>query len=279
MPEIGKQTKKAGSEFGGEWTKVKLTILEKYLSFYVHGLKKQKVKLTYIDAFAGSGTTSLPTGDIEGSAGIAMKYEFDEYYFIEFDQERLVSLKQYISEKFPLKADRVYYIQGDCNEKLITIFNRLNKYQRGVMFLDPYAMELKWEVLQAAQKTEILDIWYLFPVMAVNRNLKNNGEISENTKQTLSAILPEGWYEALYYENPQLNMWNFTEMRKVNISNFTGFIHEKLKGVFPYVAAKPVELKNSKNSLQFLLCFMVSNPSPKAGALAKKVVDDIVGAI
>ena len=279
MSDIGKQTKKIGSEFGGEWTKVKLTILEKYLSFYVDALKNLKVKLTYIDAFAGSGKTSLPTGDIEGSASIAMKYDFDNYYFIEYDQNRLVDLKKYIAENFPAKVGKVTYLHGDCNKELITVFNQLNKYQRGVMFLDPYAMELRWEVLQAAQKTEILDIWYLFPVMAVNRNLKNDGEISAGTKQKISAILPDGWYEALYYENPQTNMWNFTDMRKVNITNFIGFIQEKLKSVFPHVATKPVELKNSKKSLQFLLCFMISNPSVKAGALAKKVVDDIVGRI
>ncbi|MCL2798062.1 MAG: three-Cys-motif partner protein TcmP [Firmicutes bacterium] len=279
MSEIGKQTKKAGSEFGGEWTKAKLTILEKYLSFYVRALKNQKVKLTYIDAFAGSGKTSLPTGDIEGSASIAMKYDFDQYFFIEYDQNRLLDLKKYISEKFPQKAGKVSYLQGDCNEELIKVFNGLNKYQRGVMFLDPYAMEMRWEVLQAAQKTEILDIWYLFPVMAVNRNLKNDGEISESVKQKISAILPAGWYEALYYENPQMNMWNFTDMRKVNTANLIAFIQEKIKGVFPHVATKPVELKNSKNSLQFLLCFMISNPSPKAGSLAKKVVEDIVDAI
>jgi hypothetical protein len=33
MTIIGKQTKKDGSHFGGEWTKQKLTIIEKYLAF------------------------------------------------------------------------------------------------------------------------------------------------------------------------------------------------------------------------------------------------------
>jgi|GEM_PF-5251310 hypothetical protein len=39
MTEIGRQTKKAGSDFGGVWTKDKLLTLEKYLGFYVNALK------------------------------------------------------------------------------------------------------------------------------------------------------------------------------------------------------------------------------------------------
>ena len=39
---MGKQTRKSGSHFGGEWTEEKLTIIRKYLSFYVNALKNIK---------------------------------------------------------------------------------------------------------------------------------------------------------------------------------------------------------------------------------------------
>ena len=49
-----------------------------------HELSKQKVKLVYIDAFAGSGKTILPDGqEVDGSAILSLQYNFDEFYFIE----------------------------------------------------------------------------------------------------------------------------------------------------------------------------------------------------
>ena len=52
---MGKQTKKKGSNFGGEWTIQKLHIIDEYLKTYTSALSNQKVKKIYIDGFAGSG--------------------------------------------------------------------------------------------------------------------------------------------------------------------------------------------------------------------------------
>ena len=44
----------AHPEFGGDWTRIKLSILEKYLDSYTTVMKKQEwAELVYIDAFAG----------------------------------------------------------------------------------------------------------------------------------------------------------------------------------------------------------------------------------
>ena len=169
---MGKQTNISGSHFGGDWTKEKLTIIEDYLQFYVNALSKQKVQLIYIDAFAGSGKTELQSGEtIDGSALISLKYNFDKYYFIELDEERSRCLNEEINTRFHEKKDKVKVITGDSNSELKKLFRSLTVYQRGVMFLDPYAMELEWDVLETAKQTNILDIWYLFPLNALTRNL------------------------------------------------------------------------------------------------------------
>ena len=179
---MGKQTNKRGSNFGGEWTQIKLTIIDDYLRFYVSALKNLNVKLIYIDAFAGSGKTILPNGiEIKGSALISLQYDFDEYYFLEIDLSRKKELESIIQKDFPEKISKVHIINDNCNNRLGEILSNLTPYQRGVMFLDPYALELDWSILLEASKTEILDIWYLFPLSALNRNLpKDKAKIKVN---------------------------------------------------------------------------------------------------
>ena len=52
--------------FGGDWTKDKLDMVERYLNAYTTALKKKDYfRLMYIDAFAGSGIINLKKSDKE----------------------------------------------------------------------------------------------------------------------------------------------------------------------------------------------------------------------
>ena len=91
----------ANTSFGGPWTEEKLAILKKYLDAYTTALKNQPFRLIYIDAFAGTGEVELTSADegkkefIEGSARIAVDVDdkpFDEYIFVEKDQDRCMQL-------------------------------------------------------------------------------------------------------------------------------------------------------------------------------------------
>lgn len=278
---MGKQTKQSGSHFGGEWTKEKLIIIEDYLKFYVRALSRQKTKLVYIDAFAGSGKTCLSDGsEVDGSAIISLSCDFDEYYFIEIDQERVSSLKNTIQERFPHKLSKIHIIHDNCNERLKSIFSRLSVYQRGVMFLDPYALELDWSVLEQANKTKILDIWYLFPLNALTRNLPKKKTLSQNIKQKLNITLgTTEWESKLYHENPQISMFDDIEYERVDFDELVSFVKDRLSDTFAYVSPKSRILKNSKNSALFILFFMMTNNSPRAISLGSKVVDDIFSKI
>lgn len=274
---MGKQTRISGSNFGGQWTKEKLTIIDDYLNFYTTAMSKQKVKLVYIDAFAGSGQTILSDGsEVDGSAIKSLQYNFDEYYFIEIDIERIESLKKIIQTRFPEKISKIHIINDNCNKSLIDILNRLTVYQRGVMFLDPYALELEWSVLENASKTGVLDVWYLFPLNAFVRNLPKDKGYSESTSKKLDSILgTHDWEAALYRESLQISLWETASYERVNFDELVGFITRHMRTVFPYVSPKSRVLKNSKNSPLFILYFMMTNKSHKAIGLGSKVVSQI----
>ncbi|MXY45672.1 MAG: three-Cys-motif partner protein TcmP, partial [Chloroflexi bacterium] len=95
------------THFGGPWTTEKLEILERYLDAYTTALKEQPFRLTYVDAFAGSGYWRPNSiyhrddyGDFEGvlkgSARIALGIQdkpFDDLVFIEKYPRRYKSLQ------------------------------------------------------------------------------------------------------------------------------------------------------------------------------------------
>ena len=278
---MGKQTNIGGSRFGGQWTREKLAIINDYLGFYARALSKQRVKLVYIDAFAGSGKTVLADGtEVDGSAVLSLQYDFDEYYFIEIDTGRIEELKNIIRTRYPEKLKLIHIVNGNCNDQLKLILSSLTKYQRGVMFLDPYALELDWSILTAASATGILDVWYLFPVNALARNLPKDKKYSDATAARIDSILgTHDWEDALYSEDPQLSLFETTNYDRVDFDELVKYISTRLKTTFAYVSPKSRILKNSKNSPLFILYYMMTNNSPKAISLGSKVVNQIFNKI
>ena len=100
-------------KFGSGWTVLKLDAVEEYLSAYTTALK-DKFKLCYIDAFAGSGSVVIKDGrEIQGSAVRALKYPFDKIHFFETDAGLLDKLKATIGPN--LEHRDVEFHDADCN--------------------------------------------------------------------------------------------------------------------------------------------------------------------
>lgn len=293
---MGKQTKQKGSHFGGEWTLQKLHIIDEYLKSYSIVLKNLKVKKIYIDGFAGSGKTELKTKEIdtvgfltevtdddyqptvvEGSALLSLKYDFDEYYFLELDADRIADLEQNIRENYPEKISKVHFISGDSNTTLLAVTSKITKYDRCLMFLDPYALELKWETLEAISNCGVVDLWYLFPLSLI-RLLEKERDISEANKQKVSSILGTNeWLDKLFTESSQLNFFGDTHYNRVEYDQILAYIIDRFSSIFAYVSPDSKVLKNeAKNSPMFMLCFMMTNNSDKAQKLADKLVKGII---
>lgn len=263
--------------FGGDWTIEKLNILSSYLDFYITALKNQPFSKIYIDAFAGTGSIKVGGKDeaIEGSAKLALKAQnkFDRYIFIERNKKYAIELNAVVVEQFGNLSDRISVYNTDCNSKLHDLCESLNwESNRAILFLDPYATEVEWQTLKAIATTKAIDVWYLFPLSAANRLMKNDREIEPSWKAKLDMIFgDDGWFEEFYKEDPQFNLFSEEKfIKSVNTAALTKYICKRLETIFPAVAQNPRILYNTKNSPLFLFCFAVSNDNPKAIELALK---------
>lgn len=275
----------ASNEFGGEWTEEKLSILTEYLDAYTIALSNQSwCKLVYIDLFSGCGTVNVRNGIVEGSARRALSLErkFRKYFFVEKDPHKAQALREMICEEFPF-ADACVYTD-DANIALRNeILPQINKRtDRGVVFLDPYAMHVQWDTIRAIAASECLDFWYLFPVYAINRNLPKDGEIQSSVAKRLDdALGGSGWYNRFYAERKyrqQSLFEGYTDsdyMKCAAVEDIAKYAIERLETVFPTVLDTPFPLRNSNNATLFYLVFAVSNPSLPAKGLAMRLAKTI----
>ena len=275
--------------FGGEWTKQKLNILEKYLDSYTTALKYQTFDLVYIDAFAGDGfinTVSGPESDtkefLEGSVLRALKIDdkpFDQLVFVEKNPDRIERLETLVEE---CSNHRVVKIeQADANDFL----SRCDKFlrgKRGVLFLDPFSTEVSWQTIEKIAGYESLDTWLLFPVSAISRMLpreKRPDEISENLVECLNKVYGDESWRELYTESPQQTLFGEPGYeRQPGIDGLVRIYKEKLRVLLgERFLEKHRDLKNSKNSTLFAFMFFVGNPRGigPAGRIANHILDEI----
>jgi three-Cys-motif partner protein len=214
-------------DFGGGWTEVKLNAVADYLQFYTRALQAQPAPDTpfetwYIDAFAGTGERTVgalalnhvdQTGDIfekvrlQGSArrAIAVDPPFCHYVFIEKDAKRYSALQR-VRAEYP--TFDIQCLHGDANTELRNVFSNgpwqqpgRSGLQRGVVFLDPYGMSVRWETLRFLANTKRVDIWYLFPLHATLRQLSHDyGAIDQSKRNALLEIFGTADWEREFYK-------------------------------------------------------------------------------
>jgi len=275
--------------FGGIWTLQKLEALEKYLGAYTTALKFQRFELLYVDAFAGSGTIQiekgLARGQHRGSAQIAMATEppFHRLIFIDDDANHCESLRCLADDR---RDARVSVVEGDANEQLLQVCSSTNWRQtRGVLFLDPYGLKVEWSTLEVIAATEAIDVWYLFPLSGVYRQMAlDPRDIDADKEAAITRILgTPSWRQDLY--SPATNRDLFDEEREERheVKQIQEFFAKRLSALFPKIEG-PKTLRMSSTSVDagapfFDLYFAVSNPSPKARDLAAKMARGILDSL
>ena len=279
--------KSANTGFGGPWTEEKLAILKKYLDAYTTALKNKSFRLIYIDAFAGTGEVELTSVDegkkefIEGSAKIAMdvdKKPFDEYIFVEKDQDRCIQLN---SLKEAYQNKNIQIENEDANDFLQNLQKDWRRY-RGVLFLDPFATEVEWVTIEKISSFEALDTWILFPTSAIARMLPLKREpdsISSEWANRLNRIYGDDSWRDLYSINPQISLFGDEEQqRQEGIDGLIRIYKNKLTQLFgDRFLEKSQTLKNSKNSALFEFLFCVGNPNGIGPAIriAEHILKDL----
>jgi three-Cys-motif partner protein len=285
--------------FGGSWTEKKLEILKKYLDAYNTALKKQPFKRVYIDAFAGTGYRQQRKRQyniqgffeeleqdeskkfLKGSAKLALEASpsFHRYIFIESDRNKINELEK-LQKEHPEKANQLEIVQSDANEFIQNYCNDEDwANTRAVLFLDPFATEVEWPTIEAIAKTQCIDVWILFPLMAVNRLLaKDPQKISYDRLNRIFGT--QDWFEHFYKTRTLDDIFGKSVDIIIKACDFVRigkFYKSRLKTIFPGVAEKHKVFYNSRRSALFQLFFAAGNTkgAPIAIRIAEYLMESI----
>ena len=275
------------TQFGGQWTEEKLEILRRYLDAYTTALKNQGFRLTYVDAFAGEGNwrpRSYASEDYEdfrdmrdGSPRIALDIQdkpFDRFVFIEKDAERYESLNR-LREEFPDRDIEVH--NDDANEAIPLFCNSLERYDRAVVFLDPFATAVSWDTVAMLSYTEKADCWILFPLSAIARMMPTDTEPTPALAAQLDRIFGgRRHWEDFYQPSPQLTLFDdeANQERASGSEQIASRYRARLDTVFARVAPTRRVFRNSRNSPMFDLFFAASNL--RGAPIAVQIADHIL---
>lgn len=277
--------------FGGDWTEDKLNRIRKYLGAYATIMSKYDFfQFSYIDAFAGAGYRTVINDSTEesnslllpeliepetkkffdGSARIALEVspKFNQYIFIEKDESNIFELNKLKNDFNDLN---IQIINSDANTYLNKLCTEKDwKKNRAVLFLDPYGMQVPWNTIRLIAQTQAIDMWYLFPLMAVNRLLKKDGQIKDSHRDNLDQIFgSDDWFQTFYETRGEQDLFGqYSNIQKTADGESIGdYFVKRLKTIFYGVADNPLILYNSKSSPLYLLCFASSNPKGSTTAI------------
>lgn len=247
----------------GTWSEIKLAIIREYAKAYSTILAKQPFLYhMYIDGFAGAGMhKSKSTGQTIAGSPInvtSIEPRFREYHFVELDPSKAEHLRKLFATQPEVRIH-----EGDCNyivARELMPMVRFDKYRRALCLLDPYGLDLEWDVICAAGEQGTVDLLLNFPMMDMNRNVlwHDSSAVSPDQRARMTRYWGDvSWMQAAYVSEPGLfgSMEEKTGNEAVALA-FAERLHKVAK--FKHVA-KPLAMKNSTNAIVYYLFFATSN--------------------
>lgn len=251
-----------GDETIGYWSELKLDIVREYAAAYSRILSARGFRHLYIDAFAGSGMhLSRRTGDfVPGSPlnALLVTPPFSEYHLVDLDSRKVEALRGRVGARPDVK---IY--EGDGNQILINqVFPRARyqDYHRALCLLDPYGLDLQWQVIYTAGQMRSIEIFLNFPVQDMNRNVLWRVPENVDARQIVrmnSFWGDDSWRHAAYTTQRNLFGW---EEKTDNETVARAFV-DRLKKVagFGYVP-DPIPMRNTKGATVYYLFFASHKP-------------------
>lgn len=259
----------------GYWSEVKLDILREYAAVYSRILASKKLEHLYIDAFAGAGVHKAKVSGalVAGSPSIALTISppFREYHFIDLNESKVASLEALSGTRHD-----VHVHHGDCNKILLDeVFPRakFEDYRRALCILDPYGLDLDWQVISAAGRMRSIELFVNFPVQDMNRNVlwRNPGRVSPAQARRMTTYWgDESWKTAAYKPASQQSLFGDAGEEKASNDQVAEAFRQRLQtaATFAHVP-EPVAMRNSRNAIVYYLFFASHQP------VASKIVTDI----
>lgn len=258
----------------GYWSEIKLDIVRKYASAYSNIMSNQSEirKHIYIDAFAGAGKhVSKETGELVlGSPlnALAVKPPFDEFHLIDLHGGKTAELRKSVGTR-----QDVFVYEQDANKILLErVFPRCRyeDFHRAFCLLDPYKLNVDWNVILTAGKMRSIEIFYNFMIMDANMNVlwHNPDKVADSQAKRMDYVWGDhSWREVAYRKEQDL----FGEIEeKADNEVIVEAFRKRLKDVadFKYVP-KPIPMRNQRGAVVYYLFFASQN---KTGA---SIIEDI----
>lgn len=252
----------------GYWSEVKLDVVREYAAAYSKILSAQtnpRLNHAYIDGFSGPGENlSRNTGAmIPGSPLNALNVAppFREYFLIDLDGDKVEHLRKFVGDR----AD-VHLLKGDCNRLLLDdVFPKVKfeEYRRGLCLLDPYGLQLDWEVIQAAGEMKSLELFVNFPTHDINRNAlwrDQRAVAPEDIARMTRFWGDETWRDVAYQQSGQGSLFSDPTIEKVTNDKVAAAFRRRLQETagFGFVP-DPMPMRNSKNAIVYYLFFASQN--------------------
>jgi three-Cys-motif partner protein len=261
----------------GDWSILKLNIIENYAGAYTKAFSKrgQHLRKYYIDGFSGAGLHHAKgtRKQIDGSPTRALRITppFDHFYFIDLNKDKTDYLESLCGER-----SDVSIVHDDANVYLRRLLPTIQykHFNRALCVLDPYGLDLDWDVIELAGKSQAVDLLLNFPVMAMNRIAiwrQPERAPPEGVERMNRFWGDESWRDAAYAESQQGHLWGDVEEEKQPNRAIVSAFRERLKkvGGFEYAIDEPLPMTNSKNAVVYYLFFASWKP------VAKTIIEDI----
>jgi three-Cys-motif partner protein len=244
----------------GFWSEVKLDILKDYATRYSTVLAAQqdpKLHHVYIEGFAGAGEhISKTTGEyVKGSPWNALNVVpvFEQYHLVDLKEERVENLQR-IAKGQP----NVHLYTGDCNAILLEqIFPqvRYEDYKRGLCILDPYGLNVDWNVVQTAGRMGTLDLFLNFPVEGINRNAlrRDPDKVPVSAVKRMNAFWGDETWRDIAYDTTA-NLFGYPEKESNEV--IAEAYRQRLMRVAGFKRVpNPMPMRNSKGAIVYYLFF------------------------
>lgn len=261
----------------GYWSEIKLDIIQEYAQTYSQILSAQKhpkLKHIYIDGFAGAGMhISRQTGEFKPGSplnALWVKPPFKEYHLVDLDSGKANMLRD-ITKNNPA----VFVYEEDCNKVLLKkVFPRARyeDYTRALCVLDPYGINLDWELVETAGKMKSIDIFLSFFIMDMNMNVlkHDSSSVSRSQAERMNRFWGDDtWKVAAYVTEPDL----FGDVqRKADNDAIVNAYKKRLKDIagFKYVQ-DPLPMRNTNGAVIYYLFF--ASHKPVAVKIVKEIFD------
>ena len=152
----------------------------------------------------------------------------------------------------------VHLYTGDCNnilkQEILPQF-KYETYRRALCILDPYGLQVIWDIIAQAGRLGTIDLFLNFPVMGINRNVlwRNPERVSEQMRLRMDASWGDrSWTEVAYTSERNL----FQELEKESNEVIAEGFRKRLIEVAGFKRVpEPMPMRNDQGAIVYYLFF------------------------